>query len=330
MTATPFSLTPDDYWKDPWKNAVQLDEQYVFQKVWGLHIDAPPTVNTQARKSIPVPFLYVAQLREAYKVDLDTMTKVVASRLEDRAFFIGDALPPREGSDEPPIGKDSTDLTCSKYTLDVEKRLRLLKKPGTYRIALLLQQQMSNVVPTKIEPSPPAPADRTFPNPPSRELLKSFDRPPAIPAEPGIALAVDRVVLDSAGATALLRGSFRLPLLDRERVPRSLPRFFPARSLPPDYGTPRPSAILPIAIVILASGSAAEFVIRLRVPTFDELVPNDGTPIATGAFAIDLFAIRGVRGYARTYSIYAFCGEFSAGPSLMATVTKDMLPVRNT
>jgi hypothetical protein len=305
---TAFQLSGDDYWKDPWKDALRIDEEYVFERVWGLHIDAPPSVDAAQRETIPAPFLYVAELRDAFKVNLDTMTKAVASRLEDRALFIGNALPPREWEGEPPIGKDSTDLTCSKYTLDLQRQLGLLKEPGTYQIVLLLQQQMSNVVTTRIE-SVPLESDRKFSGLfASSKLLGSY-RPPEIPDRPGVVLEAERVFLDDEKSPAPLRGSFRLPVLSHERVGET-----------PSW----PAAILPISLVILASGSAAETVLRLRVPVFHQLDPHE--PIATGTFAIDLMSIPGIRGRAGIYSSYAFCGEFFAGPAIMATVTEDMLP----
>jgi hypothetical protein len=308
MASIPFNLTDEDYWKDPWRDFEKIDEEFVFGRQWGLHIGAPGIANLEQRKKLPVPFLYVAQLRDSCKVNLETMTKAVACRLEDRAFFIGNALAPKGWEGEPPAATDSTDLTCAKYTLDLGKRLGLLKQPGTYRIALLLQQQMSNILTTRIGPLPDSSGEQFRGELASSELLGSFT-PPEIPAQPAIALKVERVVLDTPEASASLKGSFRLPVLPHERVGHRT----------------WPSAILPITIVILANGSAAETVIRLRVPVFHELDAIE--PIATGTFAIDLLSAPGIRGRAGIYSTYAFCGEFFTGPAIMATVTEDMLPI---
>jgi hypothetical protein len=320
MTTGLLGLSADDYWETPWKNALQLHERYVLGEKWGIYIDAPSLIDPAVRNSIPTPFLYVAQRREAAKIDLERMAKVVASRFEDRAFFINTAVPASEykSADEPRVGKDSTDPTSTKYTLDLETQLRLLNKPGTYKVVVLLQQQMSNIVETKIEPSPVPVEELHFPDPPSPELLKSFEGAPETPGEPGMIMSVDRVVLDVAGSTAPLKVSFRIPVLNRERVPEPLPWLVFGESFYPDYGTPRPFAILPITLVIFSSGDAVATVIPLRVPVFTES--------AIGSFAVDLLSSPHVRGHARAYYIYAFCGEFVAGPAIMATVTEDMLP----
>src|ERR1700674_4774589 len=140
MAESLFGLTGEDYWKSPWKNAEQLHVKYVRTGKYGLYFDSPPTVDPVVHGSIPALLYYVAEYREAYKVDLLGMTKVVAIRLEDRAFSIADAITPLDKYDPPPkVGKDSSDPTSEKYDLDLEMQLHLLRKLGKYKVVLLLQ-----------------------------------------------------------------------------------------------------------------------------------------------------------------------------------------------
>jgi hypothetical protein len=163
-------------------------------------------------------------------------------------------------------------------------------------------------------PLPPAPA--------SPELVKELEGAPAIPAEEGIAFAVDRVVLNKPGARSLLKGAFRLKARKAEIVPPANAAT-PERPLP-EYGEPRPTAIVPITLVCLGTVGNAPSVLRLRVPSFDK-VAAEGDAI-TGQFAIDLLADKNLAARPQTFSIYGFAGEPMTGPHTFATVTEPMLP----
>ena len=352
MAESLFGLSGEDYWLDPWKGSAEMHETYVLGGKYGIYIDAPASVNSAVHSTVPVPFFYVAQFREAYKINLTKMAKVIAIRLEDRSFLIENAITPRDkAAPEMKVGKDSKDPTSSKKMIDLQTQLGLLYRPGKYRVVVLLQQQMSNVVETIVEQKRvqhPDPEAQKFidsfklpeippppPPPPSLELrwVRKVDAPleplagsPPVPAKPGIEMKVDRVVLSKTGASAMLKGSFRLPVLKRDLVPERPPNTDPTVPFMPEYGMPRPVAMLPITLVILGSASAAETVISLSVPTFDAIDPALEENVGTGFFAVDLLANPSLRVEAQIFSVYAFCGEFTKGPVLMATVTPDMLP----
>jgi hypothetical protein len=353
MAESLFGLSGEDYWQDPWKGSAQMHETFVLGSKYGLYIDAPPSVNAAVHSTVPIPMFYVAELREAYKISLNTMAKLIAIRLEDRAFFIENALPPRDkAAPEMKVGKDSSDPTSKKMMIDLHTQLRVLDRPGKYRIVVLLQQQASNVVETVVEQKRvqhPDPEAQKFiesfklpeippppPPPPSVELrwvrkpdapLQPLEGSPPIPDKPGIEMKVDRVVLNKPGASAILKGSFRLPVLKRDLLPERPSDMDLRVPFTPEYGMPRPIAMLPITLVILGSESAVETVISLSVPTFDPFDPASKENVGTGFFAIDLLANPNLRGEARIFSIYAFCGEFMKGPAVMATVTPEMLPI---
>jgi hypothetical protein len=325
-----FGLDGDEFHTNPWKNGAVLYDRHVLDGDYGLFIDAPTRVQPERHTSIPVPLFYAAEQREAFKIDIVSQAKVVAVRLEDRRVFVANALEqPDNSAPRPRIGKDSSDPTSERQVLDLQAQLRLLDRPGTYRIVVLLTQQTSNVVEVVVEgrsfahedpevakfleakrtPRQPAP-----PDPPTIGLLPAVDRAPPVPDAPGLNLAIERVVLLEHGATAILRGSYALEVRPRDdSVPAS-----------GDYGTPRPSAILPIELVVVAERSTAHTVIPLRIPIYEAL--GQQPKLVTGSFAIDLLRHPDLQIDARTYSIYAFCGEVMTGPMILATVTEQMLP----
>jgi hypothetical protein len=325
-----FGLDDDEFHTNPWKNGAALYDRHVLDGDYGLLIDAPRRVQPERHTSIPVPLFYAAEQREAFKIDIVSQAKVVAVRLEDRRVYVANALEqPDNTAPRPRIGKDSSDPTSERQLIDLQAQLRLLDRPGTYRVVVLLTQQASNVVEVVVEgrsfahedpevakfleskrtPPQPAPPDRPTPG-----LLPAVDRAPPVPDAPGLNLAIERVVLLERGATAILRGSYALEVRPRDDL-------VPASG---DYGTPRPSAILPIELVVVAERSTAHTVIPLRIPIDEAL--GQQAKLVTGSFAIDLLRHPDLQIDARTYSIYAFCGEVMAGPVTLATVTEQMLP----
>lgn len=355
MSGGLFELSGDDYWENPWKTSAVLHERYILDLAFGLYIDGPPEVVPGVHRSIPVPFLYVAKMRDAYSTELGQMAKIVVARQEDHALFVTNALPPRDKEVPlPKVGKDSDDPTSEKHVIDLESQLRLLAQPGTYRVVVLLKDRASNRIELKVAPPRAEHADpevKTFldsfrkprptlpPGAPSPELVwtetASGPAPPAdappVPGKDGIAMKVERVVLNTAGAEAILKCSFRLGVLKSELVPPPLPRATDPQAphelvVSDPYGTPRPTAILPITIVVLGSVTPSHVVISLQVPVFQPFDTTAPERSATGRFAIDLLANPNLGITPQTFAIYAFGGGEMSGPVLMATVTEDMLP----
>ncbi len=353
MSDSPFGLSGEDYWKQPWKNAEAMHEKHVLDRKYGLFIDAPPAVNPGLHSTLPMPFLYADEMREAYKVDLPTMAQVVASRTEDRALKIGPAIAPVD-REEPAakVGADSENPISEKHLIDLQGQLGLLNEPGTYHIAVLLRHKMSNVVATVVERKkvkyddpevekfiesqrkpllpapPPAPSNQLVWAPGETGVRPSpYAGSPEPPEKPGITLTIERVVLNRQGAKAILKGAFRLAVHNSELAPIDPDE--PAQRVAlglPFYGRPRPVAIIPINIVVTGSVNLSATVFRLQVPTYQPVDPKAAVMMTTGHFAIDLLAHPDLRTDPQTFAIYAFCGEILSGPHLMATVTEPMLP----
>jgi hypothetical protein len=330
-----FSLDGDDYWTDPWKNGSDLVMNLVMDLKFGLYLDAPSSIDPRDHDSVPAPFFYVATMRDAFKTDLDAVAKVVAVRVEDRALKIDAALTVKDNRQrETKLGADSDDPTSEQHIVELAK-LGILNEPGTYKVNVLVRGKISNRVDVTIENPGPSTDDpevlkfieahRTPPLPPapaSPELVWDLAGAPPVPADEGIAFVVDRVVLHKPGARSLLKGAFRLKARRAEIVP---PASEATLERPhPEYGEPRPTAIVPITLVCLGTVDDAPVVLKLRVPSFDK-VAAEGDAI-TGQFAIDLLADKNLRARPQTFSIYGFAGEPMTGPHTFATVTETMLP----
>jgi hypothetical protein len=341
MTASLFGLDTEDFWQNPWKTEEQLVDRYQFGEEYGVFIDVPEVVNLNQYDTVPMLMVYAASEGDAYDIDLERVVKVVVVRLADRRVWVASALESREPGKKPPrLGQGSSDPTSRRILTNLARQTAIAQWLGKYLITVLLRDQVSNRVLTSIEkaptgfqdpevrkfleahrqqtiPPPPAP-----PAPPAGDPVPAYsaiEGSPAIPSEPGIALSVTRVVLSQAGARALLKGSFRLPVLSIDLVPPERQPILDEPSLP-FYGEPRPIAVIPITLLVLATTSDNEQVLQLRVPVYRA----DGD-MATGHFTLDLFADESTRTIPQTNFIYAFCGEFMAGPATMAVVTENML-----
>jgi hypothetical protein len=292
-----FGLSGDDYWTQPWKNGRDINMRFVADEKFGLWLDAPPAVDPAKKKSVPAPFLYVAKMRDAFRTDLASVAKVVVVRLDDRSVSLGAALERKPNRvDEQKLGANSDDPTSERHVIDLA-RSKVLEQPGTYVANVLVRGQISNRVRVVVAGTAP-PAPEGFPEPASPELIKAPTAgAPAVPASEGLAIATP----PPAEGKALLLGAFRLSVRPRERVPATGG---------PDYGTPRPTAIIPITLVAITEDDGAA-AIRLRVPSFEAIAP--GSEQVTGSFAIDLLALKQLGGAKRLF-VYVFAGEAISGP----------------
>ena len=101
-----FGLDDADFWKNPWKNGEALFSKHVLDGDYGLFIDAPRSVQPAGRATLPVPVYYAAPMKEAFKIDVVDMTRVVVTRLEDRALFVDQAIQPADNAPmRPKIGR---------------------------------------------------------------------------------------------------------------------------------------------------------------------------------------------------------------------------------
>ncbi|MBV1858259.1 MAG: hypothetical protein KUG77_07595 [Nannocystaceae bacterium] len=338
-----FGLSDHDFWHEPYKNADVLVEQGIDTEDTTLQLDAPREVSVDQRSTLPFAALYVRTLNEAAQLDAVRALLLVVVRHEDNALFVGPAL----RKDKRPAGGKATNppkpgLKGSFYVADAASQLGIPWSRGTYTLRALIRERHSNPCQTQIgalstdfrddaveayvearreehdasPPQsvwPPLPVIRgaigrvldggidPFPN------YRKREGSPELPEGAGIRFAVDRVAEPGEGRRCVLRGSFRLPATDLERVP-----FDPATGRPVEVGAPGATAVVKIHLVGTGTRVVGPMVLPLRVPSFDPLGPPGG--FVTGFFNIDLFAVTGVQQSPGTYFFTVFSRDQSFGP----------------
>lgn len=299
----------------------------------GVSVAAPPVVTADA-EALPLHGIHVASLADAGARRFEASAVVVASRAETGQLFAASAWPPPQEAEpepEPPSGDPPEGFTGRGFTLDLFDRPGLPRKPGSYVARLLVGGLASNAVRTELRasrfrdpeverflreklleagPRPPWPR----PGEASARYGDVPEAPPA-PANGGVALAVDRVVLLERGARCMLRGGFRLVAHAHEVVREG--------HLPVADGERRPTAVVSVPVVVTGTAFAGPLVLDLALPSYD---PVDPSFVVTGRFELDLLALPGMWRTPQTHFLYAVRGEHLAGPAVAAFVTPDMLP----
>lgn len=364
----PLGLKDADFWDDPRRTEDEVHERLLEQGFLGVVIDAPARVPLAARDTLPVCGVRVTTFAENRTLSIPAATVATASCLETHAVRAGMAFeqkplaprPRRDGGPDGPV----EGVTIANFETDLRARLRIPWRPGTWLVTFLVRDRTTNRVTVKLEqggggggftdpavaavlaarrrPRYPQPV---WPRPePGKPLPSYAPRPdsPPVPDAPGIALAVERLVRDTGDAQVVLRGSFRLPLLERELVKPADPADQAAlEALEDDAraaaladgmawqdpGDPEAAAVVPITVVATGALRAAPLVLHLQVPVRHPIDPTADAPEGTGHFALDLLALPGgerLRG--QTSFIYALSGEALAGPATVALVDPRIVP----
>lgn len=352
-------LTDAELWDDPRKTEDAVQDRLLREGFLGVVIDAPARVPLARRESLPVCGVRVTTLREGRDLSIPVATIATASCLEthdvraDRAFLQKERLDAPATDDEDP----GEGVTLGNFETDLRKRLGLPWAAGTWVITFLVRERASNRVTVKLEaagsggfkdpavaavlaarrrPRYPQPiSPRPAPGKPLPTYRARPDSPP-VPEQPGIALSVERLVKDGDDAQVVVRGSFRLPVLEREVVKPADPADAAAleklaaearaQALRDGVAWQEPgdaeaTAVVPITIVATGVERAGPLVVHLQAPSYDPIDPTADVALVTGHFALDLLAQRGgelLRD--QTSFIYALSGEALAGPATVAVV----------
>lgn len=357
----PLGLAEADLWGDPRAREDVIIDRLIDEGFLGVVVEAPARVALGARATLPLVGVEAAPLSGAGGWAPVRLAAVAcASALETRevraalAFAPADAGPPSF-----PPEADPPALVGAQYEMfevDLRARLRLPWRPGTWVVGLLVREQATNRVAVRLEAGAPGFVDPAvaallgakrrprYPQPvwprpaPGTPLPSYRPRPdsPPLPEGRSIALAVERLVRDVDDAQVVVRGSFRLPVLEREVVKpadpadaalveamdeRARAELLADGAAWQDPGDPEATAVLPITLVATGAERPAPLVVRLQVPVHAPIDPTADAPEATGHFALDLLKVDGgerLRG--QTSFIYALCGEVLAGPAAVAVV----------
>lgn len=312
----------------------------------GLMIDGPWNANPEVLDTIRIVGLWGATPADKARLSLFEKGIVLCSSLDTHGVYAGwlvDAPhPPRPVRHNVPVDPhDEGSMSLMTFKADLKTQVPDLPwKPGALQTWIVLWDQASNPVSTLLSAreihdpavieflgrhrrrpysSPVAVQPGPLDLPDFRQLPES----PAIPEKPGIALDIERVVLGVPGEPALLRGSFRLPVLEREHVPPR-PEPDPTVEFPPPILDPWPTAVVRLSLLLTGDTSSEPLLVPLHVPVHDEIDPKDPAPVVTGFFSVDLRRETLLEDY-QTYAVWAVSGAVLAGPVLMALVDPQRL-----
>lgn len=348
MDGIDFGLSDGDYWDAP-----QSRNMAIAQQLWALDRDVlavgtPRMVPLDQRDSLPVLVHRAGTYRELMAVSFLERTAVVAVDTQRNLVYVTGVL--QEPDVELPSGPvDPASIpegqTTASAILDLREACELEWRPTRLLVTAILRDIVSNRAAVELGRTLDGYEDPEVKkfieehrarlagpavHPPAGEPFPAYHtdaQAPRPPAQRGLRIATERTVLLTPGARSVLRGSFRLPVHDHERVRRA------ADAAPDDGGRPAadaapddagvPRAVIGITLVITASDDDSVGVLRLDVPSYDAPAADDGD--ATGAFAIDLLEVGVVPRRAQTYFVYAFSGEYMVGPVPAALVSEDMI-----
>jgi hypothetical protein len=134
---------------------------------------------------------------------------------------------------------------------------------------------------------------------------------------------VPRVTVAQAGKPLIVRGSFRLPVLDCERIgPEELGEAarLRAETRVESSHVPPHDAVITVHLLLIGNTRSTPEVVRLAVPASIEPA---GRETAVGYFALDLHHHLALD--PQTYAIWTIAGGELRGPTLAALVSPDML-----
>lgn len=341
----------DRFWDELGDDEGRLSDQFGERKFDGLLLDGPRQVPLSSRGDLPLVGVRGSTIADNVTLSIQRRLVLVVSRLESdevcaaTAFRINDDMRGRPRTPKDPA-KLPKGRTVKVFRLSARERLDDLPwRAGHLQAQLLLFDQRSNAVTVRLAGT----ADNVQ-DPAVRDFLASQRRPayppaiwpspvaapgerapyrarpdsPDLPREVGIALAADRVIVKGPATKAMLRGSFNLPVLERDVV-REQPA--PADRNPDDgvwvdVGDPAATAVMPISLILSGDTVADPIVLAMQVPVYGGGGPGQ---LAAGHFAIDLFgSLPGLE--PQTYAVWAVSRAVTSKPALVGVVSRDMLP----
>ena len=311
-------------------------------KFMGMILDGPARVEIDKWDTVRLAGVRKASYEQNFDVRLEKRAILVAARVETGEVLAGPAFEHKDEVEPPPRRPESFPQgeNVRPFSIDLRKRLPTLPwRPGTLAITVLLYDQRSNSVITRLEHKASkdpevakyleAQKHPRFPGPatPAESAHVSYARDPRSPEVPkaaGIVLAIERVTVDRPGARAILHGSFRLPATEGETV-RARPEG-PDGANWRDVGDPRATAVMPISLVITGDDDLGPWVEPLRVVSREPLVTEGKKTYATGYFNIDLLRAPDPVRQHQSYAVWAVSGDTISEPVKVSLLNPDAVP----
>jgi hypothetical protein len=135
---------------------------------------------------------------------------------------------------------------------------------------------------------------------------------------------IDRAVPQRPGVPWRLRGAWRLPLRvqDIVRDADASVEHMVAR------GHGRPTAVVPMTLLLTGPDSVRDLEVSLAVPSFDPVDPAAPPAEVTGCFALDLHELFAEPATPQPWFLYAFSREVMSGPVRSTLIDASLLPSR--
>ena len=354
MNQGAFNLSNGQFWEDSTGFEEALVSRFQESDFLGLVLDGPSSVRLDERTTLPLLGIRACTIRDNIALGLQRRAVVIAARLDGHQTFAATAFRLPDEPRPPSRPRDPNSLpkgrTVKAFSLSLLDRLPGIPwKPGTWQTTVLLYDQRSNPVITRLEaPSSQDPAVHDFlatqrrpgypgvvspaldPTTANPYRPRPDSTPP--PAKPAIVLAIDRVGVQGSGRSCLLRGSFCLPVLQSDVVrPLPGPAGSDAEQLARadgwvDVGDPAARAVLPLTVLLTGDQHADPILVRLSVPVYGPLETGSNGQVASGHFSIDVF--HSVPGGLpiQSYAVWAISRGITSAPVLLGIVSEAMLP----
>ncbi|MFT6028321.1 MAG: hypothetical protein ACI8O8_000045 [Oleiphilaceae bacterium] len=348
-------IAEDEFWDYPLPT-FEVKRELLSQQIHAIILDGPTTAKLNERDTLVYAVCNATTISDDQRFGFKQRSVLITTRLEDCSVDVGWGFEAARLSDPiAPLPSDPDEApVVMAFNIDLRRQLPAISwQRGTLRSWLLLFDQRSNSVTTQLikqqiadqevskyldamrSPawaSPPSPsAGRRLPS------YKALTGSPPVPAEPGVSIAIERVIMGSAEAQVVCQGSFRLPALKRDLVKTRAMVEAEALQIrnkqssvaetPDPFNEPRPSAVVPITILAIGDSKSSTDSITLRVPSYDavNLEADDGANIVTGHFAFDMRTLLDMSTY-QSYAVWVIADGELSGPTLTALVDPTMIP----
>ncbi len=305
-------LSNDDFWKDPAKGSDSIFEQFDAEMLTGFFMSAPHQVDIDQFDRLPVVMYQFDEDENLSITDFENRGLIIATDLETNSsrvnFFMtkdGDRLEEDFSHENQADAISGTSLIISTQE-NMQEQLEINWEPGLWHFTTIIGNIKTNSVVVKFvsEKAPTNTLQEKIKQLPAGAHPSTgdgvqFSLQPSSPAQTndvGVQLSINDKVMSGNDSSAMVYGSFRLPVLPHE--------------LNIDGNT----AVVPVNVVVTGSEKPAPVVVSLRVPVASIEKNEDGLSVAEGYFSFHLQRIFPQPLPAQAYQLFIFNSAHVFGP----------------
>ena len=259
----------------------------------GLAVNAPAMINPARQDRLPVVLATVETTRRQWEVFKGKNLILLACHIESGDLYLDNAYPPPEKmpedepfSRQPPEPGDTPPYTsCANIEMfQARERLNLPWEPGSFALAVISYDRVSNVVEVHLkgdQPPETGTAKPVFPAP--KPNFPSYLPNPKTPKLSGPGLSFTMDTRSDAGAKLVVRGAFSTTAKPHH-VPQAdtMESFFDGQ--PQTVG-----AVVPLTFLIVGLDWKAPMRFDWAIPVYSSKKIEPGA-VLQGYFAVDVLA----------------------------------------